>query len=196
MNNQPQIRLKFANVQEIQGAKLANLIVLVDEFEQRQLVVITDKPTAMNISANYESKQIDKARALYFERSALYVTLSLLPEEMKKLMYIQVDGLIDSQYHAHLIRRNADINEPVHELRMSEAVLLSIVSDIPLYIDKHLWDIQSTRYKKGGNGTSIPMNTLPLPMLKDALKKAIETEDYKMAKALNDEIKNRFPGEE
>lgn len=188
------IRIKFKYTQEIVQAKSVNLIILTDEEETRQLVVITDKPTAVNISATYESKKTKSARESFFERSALYVVLSLLPEEMKKLMYIRIDGLFGGQYHAILVRKNADINEPTHELRISEAVLLSIVSGIPLYIDDHIWRIQSTKHDKNANGTSIPMNTLPLQMLKEALQQSIENEDYKMAKMLNDEIRNRFPG--
>jgi len=187
------VRIKFKYIQEIQQAKFVHLLILVDEKEQRQLVVITDKPTAMNISITHESKEQPLTRKKYFERSALYAVLRHLPEEMKKLMYIHIDGLVDGQYSAHLVRRNADINETPQELRISEAVLLSIVADIPLYIDDHLWKIQSTVHNAQSNGTSIPTNTLPLPMLKKALQEAIEREDYELAKNLNDEINNRFP---
>ncbi len=189
------IKIKYKYTQEIRQAQFVHLLILVDENEERQLVVITDKSTAMNISANYESQKRPMTRRLFFERSALYVAMSLIPAEMKKLMYIHIDGLIDSQYHAHLVRRNADINEELHELRISEAVLLSVVSGIPLYIDDHLWRIQSTPHIANSNGTSIPTNTLPLPMLKKALQEAIDTENYELAKVLNEEINNRFPGE-
>lgn len=189
------IRIKFKYTQEIVQAKFINLIILTDEEEERQLVVITDKPTAANISATYESRKTEITRRGFFERSALYAVLSLLPVEMKKLMYVHIDGLVDGQYHAHLVRRNADINEPARDLRISEAVLLSIVADIPLYIDRHLWRIQSTPHNHMSNGTSIPLNTLPLPMLKEALQQAIDKENYEMAKLLNDEIHNRFPEE-
>lgn len=187
------VRIKYKYTQEIRQAQFVHLLILVDEKEERQLVVITDKSTAMNISSTYEAKKRPMTRRLFFERSALYVAMSLIPEEMKKLMYIHIDGLLDSQYHAHLVRRNADINEQFHELRISEAVLLSIVSNIPIYIDDHLWRIQSTPHQANSNGTSIPTNTLPLPMLKKALQEAIDSENYELAKVLNEEIQNRFP---
>ncbi len=189
------IRIKYKYTQEIKQSNLVHLIILVDEEEKRQLVVITDKATAMHITATNESQKQSLTRRLFFERSALYVAMSLIPEEMKKLMFIHIDGLRDSQYHAHLVRRNADINETPHELRISEAVLLSIVSGIPMYIDDHLWRIQSTPHNANSNGTQIPTNTLPLPMLKKALQEAIDREDYEAAKVLNEEIHNRFPEE-
>lgn len=189
------IKIKYKYTQEIKQSNLVHLIILVDEEEKRQLVVITDKATAMHITATYESQKQSLTRKMYFERSALYVAMSLLPEEMKKLMFVHIDGLKDSQYHAHLVRRNADYNEETHELRISEAVLLSIVSGIPMYIDDHLWRIQSTPHNAASNGTQIPTNTLPLPMLKKALQEAIDNENYEMAKVLNEEIHNRFPGE-
>lgn len=189
------IKIKYKYTQEIRQANFVHLLILVDESEKRQLVVITDKSTAMNISATYEAQKRPMTRRLFFERSALYVAMSLIPEPMKKLMFIHIDGLVDSQYHAHLVRRNADINDELHELRISEAVLLSVVSGIPLYIDDHLWRIQSTPHNANSNGTSIPTNTLPLPMLKKALQEAIDSENYELAKVLNEEIHNRFPQE-
>ncbi|MCF0244444.1 MAG: bifunctional nuclease family protein [Bacteroidaceae bacterium] len=189
------ILIRFKHTQEIKQAKFINLLILVDQDEKRQLVVVTDKPTAMNISATHEARKDPWARRLFLQRSALHVVMSLMPEEMKKLMFIHIDRIIDGQYQAHLVRRNAELNEPEHPLRISEAILLSLVADIPIYIDDHLWRIQSTPYNETSNGTTIPANTLPLPLLKSALKSAIENEQYEMAKILNDEINNRFPQE-
>lgn len=188
-------RVKFKQLIEIKHTKLVGLLMLVDEDEERQLIVVTDHPTSMYISATNAAKHHPDARLKFFERSSLFALLSLMPEEMKKLMFIYVDGLVGGQYQAQLIRRNADINEKPHLLRMSEAVLLSIVSDIPMFIDDHLWRIQSTVYQRNASGTSIPMNTLPLDMLKEALRQAIDREEYETAKLLNDEIHNRFPGQ-
>lgn len=189
------VKLKFKAMQEIRQTNLVGLLVLVDEDEERQIVVVTDRPTAINISATYEAKKSPIAMEKFFNRSALSAILSYLPEEMKKLMYIEVSGLINGQYNAQLFRRNADFMEPPREIRMSEAVLLSIVSDIPIFIEEHLWRIQSTVYKPNSSGTPIPMNTLPLNMLKKALQDSIDNEDYETAKMLNDEIHNRFPEE-
>ncbi len=189
------VKLKFKAMQEIRQAQLVGLLVLVDELEERQIVVLTDRPTAMNISATYEAKKSPMAMDRFVNRSALSVILSYLPDEMKKLMFIEVSGLINGQYNAQLFRRNADIMEIPKDIRISEAILLSIISDIPIYIDDHLWRIQSTAYNANSSGTAIPMNTLPLDMLKKALQESIEREDYESAKMLNDEIHNRFPQE-
>lgn len=188
-------RIEYFAIQEIHQAPFVNLLLLVDEEHKRQLVVVTDKPTAMNIAAMHDSQTDPNGRELFFKRSALYVLLSLLPAEMKRLMYIHIDQLVGGQYCSHLVRRNADINEPRHDLRISEAILLSISAGIPIYIDDHLWHTQSTKHDPKASGTTIPANTLPLPMLKQALQQAIDNEEYEMAKVLNDEIHNRFPGE-
>lgn len=182
-------------MQEIRQTKLVGLLVLVDEKEERQIVVVTDRPTAINISATYEARKSPIAMEKFLNRSALSVVLSFLPEEMKKLMYIEVSGLLNGQYNAQLFRMNADYLETPRDIRMSEAVLLSIIADIPIYIEDHLWRIQSTAYRPNSTGTPIPMNTLPLEMLKKALQDSIEKEDYETAKMLNDEIHNRFPEE-
>ena len=56
---------------------------------------------------------------------------------------------------------------------------------------QNLMKKQSVAFKKDSKGMSIPLNTLTDDMLRKALNKAIEEENYEMASHLRDEMKRR-----
>ena len=76
-------------------------------------------------------------------------------------------------------------------VRMSDAVLLSIISDIPLYAENNLLKVQSVPYDENVKGVAIPINTMDMERLKLALDKAIAEENYELASHLRDEIERR-----
>jgi len=76
-------------------------------------------------------------------------------------------------------------------IRMSDAVLLSVISRIPLYIDATLMQRQSTPYNPDVRGISVPINTIDLERLNQELDRAIEAEDYRLASYLHEEILRR-----
>ena len=76
-------------------------------------------------------------------------------------------------------------------IRASDAVLLSYVGNIPLFIDSALMSRQSVLYKENSKGVSLPVNTISDKMLQTALEKAIFDENYELASHLRDEKKRR-----
>ena len=76
-------------------------------------------------------------------------------------------------------------------IRASDAVLLSLVGDIPLYIESGLMLRQSVPYNENSRGVSLPVNTISDEMLQAALDKAIADENYELASHLRDEKKRR-----
>jgi protein-arginine kinase activator protein McsA len=76
-------------------------------------------------------------------------------------------------------------------LRMSDAVLLSLISDIPLYIEDNLMERQCFPFDERAQKIAIPINTMDLSRLQSALADAIENENYELASQLRDEINKR-----
>ena len=68
---------------------------------------------------------------------------------------------------------------------------LSLVGDIPLYIESGLMRRQSVAYRENSRGVSLPVNTISDEMLQAALDKAIADENYELASHLRDEKKRR-----
>lgn len=76
-------------------------------------------------------------------------------------------------------------------IRISDAVLLTYLSDVPLYIEENLMLKQSVSYELPANNLALPLNTLDTDMLKEALDKAVNDEKYEMASLLRDELRRR-----
>ena len=99
-----------------------------------------------------------------------------------------IDDIIDGQYRVLLY--NIITLQPI-KLRASDAVLLSIIGNIPIYIESSLMARQGTPFSKNATGASLPINILDDKMIEDALAKAIKDENYELASRISEEIKRR-----
>ena len=126
----------------------------------------------------------------------LPITKMLLPEVLWQLVRsfssddfeIIIDDIIDGQYRVLLY--NILTLQPI-KLRASDAVLLSIIGNIPIYIEASLMARQGTPFSKNATGASLPINILDDKMIENALAKAIKDENYELASRINEEIKRR-----
>lgn len=165
-------------MQQIAGSEGLSVILLTDEPRRRVLTVVCDA---------------DMTRQLLLRLSGnARVTRTMLPEALLQLLpsryEMMIVGVYDGQYQVMLM----DIeNGNSVRVRTSDAVLLSIISHIPLYIEGRLMDSQSVPYDENANSVAIPINSMDTPRLKAALKNAVEEENYELASQLRDEIKRR-----
>ncbi len=74
--------------------------------------------------------------------------------------------------------------------RTSDAIALALRLNVPIYTYRSILENDSISEDDNGKLT-VNINTIDLPALKKALKKAIETENYELASTLRDEIKRR-----
>lgn len=174
-------RLIFKGVSEIVGTEDMGLLILTDEKNMRQISIVCDK--AMAVQLELRTKKIP-------------IVDIMLPEVLCKMLDINanleyellIDDLIDGQYRTILYNK---INMKSSLIRASDAVLLSYVGNIPLFIDSALMSRQSVLYKENSKGVSLPVNTISDKMLQTALEKAILDENYELASHLRDEKKRR-----
>lgn len=174
-------RLFFKGVSEIVGTDDLGLLILTDESKERQITIVCDKAMAVQIELRVKK---------------LPITRIMLPEVMSKLLSsyadsdfeLLIDDIIDGQYRTLLYNRTT--LTPMW-IRASDAVLLSLVGDIPLYIESGLMRRQSVAYRENSRGVSLPVNTISDEMLQAALDKAIADENYELASHLRDEKKRR-----
>ena len=85
---------------------------------------------------------------------------------------------------------NTETLEPV-AIRASDAILLSFISNIPLFIEEKLMKRQSVPYRRSSEGVAMPLNAISNKMLQEALDKAVEDENYELASHLRDEMRRR-----
>ena len=174
-------RLIFKGVSEIVGTEDLGLLILTDEAKERQITIVCDK--AMAVQLELRIKKIP-------------ITRIMLPEVLCRMLKnnggldyeLLIDNIIDGQYRTILYDKET---MDTLLIRDSDAVLLSIVANIPLYIEAGLMRRQSVMYNENAKGVSLPVNTISDEMLQAALDKAIADENYELASHLRDEKKRR-----
>lgn len=182
------ISLRYRSLSEIVGsADGMSIITLTDESEERALNIICDKTMAAQLQLRSEQVAICK---------------SLLPEVLTAMLQEYVDlkdleitvyDIRDGQYLVSLM--NSD-NYFIRQIRMSDAILLHVISNIPISIDKKLMQAQSVTFRPNVERVSIPINVLETDKLREELGKAVEEEDYRLASYINEELKRREEGAE
>ena len=172
------ISLRYRSLSEIVGsADGMSIITLTDESEERALNIICDKTMAAQLQLRSEQVTICKSQE--------YVDL--------KDLEITVYDIRDGQYLVSLM--NSD-NYFIRQIRMSDAILLHVISNIPISIDKKLMQAQSVPFRPNVERVSIPINVLETDKLREELGKAVEEEDYRLASYINEELKRREEGAE
>ncbi|MDO4160044.1 MAG: DUF151 domain-containing protein [Prevotellaceae bacterium] len=179
-------RLIFKGVSEILGTENMGLLILTDELMERQITIVCDK--AMAVQIELRLKMIPISNIMLPE-----VMCNLLKTYTDLNLEIVIEDIIDGQYRTLLY--NADTLDPML-IRASDAVLLSLIGEIPIYIDSKLMKRQSTEYRENANGVTLPVNSISDEMLQSALDRAIAEENYELASHLRDEQKRREHNEE
>lgn len=172
------ILLKFESIQQVVGAEDMAVIIMTDPNRQKALSVVCD---------------VDMMRQLQMRlKGPRDLKRTLLPEVLSRMLdstyELLVLSIYNGQYQVLLMDMNSGHTERV---RMSDAVLLSIISKIPLYIEESLMKQQCFTFDESSEGVSIPINVMDVPKLKLALDHAVEVEDYELASQIRDEIKRR-----
>lgn len=174
------VKLLFKGVSEIVGSDELGLVILTDEAQTRQITIVCDKHARYQFGIRLSKEKI--AETLLPE--VLWSIISLNGDNFE----IIINNLTDGQYHALLV--NTETFD-IRKIRASDAVLLSHISKIPIYIEDLLMRNQSVPYSEGTVGMSIPVNALSDDMLEKSLEKAINDEDYELASQLRDEQNRR-----
>lgn len=177
------VKLIFKGIAQIVGASGLSVIVLTDVDEQQQLSVVCDKAMTDQFSQRLALSPRQQQQLLP------EVLVSMLLSEGDISDYeLMVYDVSEGQYRVSLLNK---LTLTLRPIRMSDAVLLSLIADIPLYIDQALMARQSSLYKPESPGIHIPINTLETKRLNEELEKAISEENYRLASFIHKEIQRR-----
>ena len=152
------------------------VVILTDMQRMRAISVVCDEHIMRQILMRIQMPR--QCRTMLPE-----ALVQMLPSKCEMMVF----GIFQGQYQVVLM----DAKGESARLRMSDAVLLMGISDIPLYIEESLMQRQSTPFDETATGLAIPINAMDEPRLKVALQHAIDDENYELASQLRDEIKRR-----
>ena len=171
------IPLRFETIQQVVGSDELAVILLTDEKRSRALSVVCDEAMTRQMMLRLQNPELCS---------------NLLPEVLVQMLprphELMVYGIHDGQYQ--VVLSDSEFERSMR-LRMSDAVLLSIIAGYPLYIEDSLFQAQSVPFDEHATGIAIPINTMDRPRLNQALQRAIDEENYELASLLRDELKRR-----
>lgn len=176
------LQLVYKSIGEIVGSEELAVITLTDTAEQRAINFVCDHVTKYQL-------QMHTLQDGSCYNHLPEVLLSMLNDYVKSAkMEMTIYDIKDGQYQVTLM--NVDTFS-IRKIRMSDAVLLSMISDVPLYIDEALMERQCIPFQEANTRISIPINTLDIDKLKEALDKAVDEENYRLASVIKDELSRR-----
>lgn len=176
-------RLFYKGICEVVDGRGMAVITLTDQEEKKALTVVCDEMMKSQLQLRTcGGRTCDK----------------LLPEVMTAMLKdlggteryeIEVYDIIDGEYKTVLTDVTDQTQFPV---RLSDAVLLSEVSGIPVYIDNRLLMRQGMDYASRQQGKmAIPINVLSGERLEEEMQKAIDCENYRLASQIKEELQRR-----
>lgn len=179
-------RLVFKGIAEIVGGDGMAVITLADTGGKRALTVVCDSVVKQQIGLRNNTEPRKRSHLLP------EVLVSLLSESIGLARYeIEIYDIDNGEYKT-VITDTEDLSQ--YRIRLSDAILLSRVCPIPLYISNELMHRQSVPYREGTDKMSIPINVLTTDKLKEELQRAIAEENYRLASIINGELRNRKAG--
>lgn len=161
------------------------LIVLVNEKETKQIAITCDETLGQEIL-------LRQSHETGLERRLPEVFAHFLAVQMEDPYEIVINDVVDGEYRALITDQSGLEMIPV---RASDAILLAVAARIPVFIEEELMTRQQVDFHSSGDSMQMPINGISEEMLREALKKAIENENYEMASHLRDELNRRKLGE-
>lgn len=174
-------RVKLAEVTRVDGCDDISVAILTNPDKSGSLNVVIEQAMAEQLKMRLNN-EIDTKRYL---PEALAVLFSM---KNSKDYEVGIWGLIDGEYQATLISKK--LQDGVR-IRLSDAILMSVVANIPIFVDDDLLRQQLSPYTPNPEAVPLPINAISVKQLKAELEKALETEDYHLADQLQKELNKR-----
>lgn len=174
------IKLTVTGVSEIVGGAGMALLMLTDTQRERLLAVVCDRLTGREIVMRISGAPLLSRRL----PEVLVAKCGITASDYE----LAIHDVYDGEYKTTLHHRYLDTHEPI---RVSDGVLLALIAHLDITMEQHLFLRQSVPFDPNSHGMAIPINTLSTKMLRGALQKAIDDENYEMASQLRDEINRR-----
>ena len=170
-------QLRFQSLHQIAGSSEMSVILLTDMDRQRALSVVCDELMTRELLLRLHDNPM-------CQNMLPESLLQFLPSEYEMM----VVGVYDGQYQVMLMDV---LSGKTVRIRMSDAVLLMILSRVPLYIEEGLMQRQCVPFEADSTGVTIPINTMDVERLRQVLTNAVNEENYELASQIRDEIKRR-----
>ena len=175
------IKLVYQGAFAIPDAEEACVVTLTDTQEVRALSIVTDKPMANEIKFHQLDKDVKHPHLVD-------VLAKMICEQGPQNYHVvfEANGKIGPK--AKLVNV---ITSTEYSLPQDEAVLLAVAAGLEIFTNMEVLQNFSTPFSKNVMSVALPIVGLPDSLLKKALEKAVEEENYEGASFIRDEMKRR-----
>ena len=175
------IKLVYQGAFAIPDAEEACVVTLTDAQEIRALSIVTDKPMANEIKLHQLDKEVKHPHLAD-------VLAKMICEQGPQNYHVvfEANGKIGPK--AKLVNV---ITSTEYSLPQDEAVLLSVAAGLEIFTNMEVLQNFTTPFSKDVMSVALPIVGLPDSLLKKALEKAVEEENYEGASFIRDEMKRR-----
>ncbi len=174
------VSLTFQGASEIVGSEDMGILVLTTTDEKWQVSVLCEL-----VMINQVLMRNGHAQRM---RDHLPEVLWSIIGAQKHEYQIEITDVANGKYFTQLVDKTALTRR---DLRVSDAVLLAVISGMPLLIESAVLRKQAVPFDAKAHGVMVPANVVTEKMLRRALQQAIQQEDYEQADKLNKELKRR-----
>ena len=176
------IRLKVHEISKINVRGDQYLMILQEASGKRKMPILLNKREAEDLlfAANRDPK--------------FHAPWSQVIKNLSQQFGFIVEGIIlyelrDSRYIAQ-VQLSQNGNDIRMEMDGIHAIILALTFRCPIFIDEELFKCQYSRPDAQGS-LALPIDTLSISMLQEALHDAIREENYELASHIRDEINRR-----
>lgn len=181
MNSHDNIQMKVYAISEIIGNKDVGIIVLTNIEGTMHIAVVCDNLIKQELQLRLKKEK--KCSRMLPE-----VMFNIINQRFGCDYEIIIDEIADGEYYAVVVDK---YYEQSYKMRATDAILLHLISRMPLYATSKIVKEQAMPVAPGNVAMSLPYNALSDNMLLDAMKSAIDMEKYEMASTIRDELKKR-----
>lgn len=175
------IKLVYQGAFAISDAEEACVVTLTDAEEERALSIVTDKPMANEIKFRQLDKDVKHPHLVD-------VLARMICEQGPQAYHVVFEANGNIGPKAKLVNATSG---SAYSLPQDEAVLLALAAGLEIFTNMEVLQKFTTPFRKDVMSVALPIVGLPDSLLKKALEKAVEEENYEGASFIRDEMKRR-----
>lgn len=112
-----------------------------------------------------------------------------------RLVRVELTAIKDGAFFSRVVAERDGEEQVVDFCQAPDGLIMATAAGCPILIEEELLEAQYM-HPTGTNSFALNINTLSRQMLEDALKHAVETENYEAASHLRDELAKRTPADQ
>lgn len=175
------VQLYIKAVTQLRQFGNVGLVVLTDDRQSKHVSILCDAEELGGLEGCFKNK-------LNAEDTLVSVLWGIISANTSQHYEVFVAGIKEGKYQ--ILLQNDTMTER-YRLAPVAALTLAFVAILPIYMRAELFERQSMDFNPNTDKMALPLNVLNTELLEHALHRAIDSEDYKMASAIKQEMDNR-----